>query len=547
MKLASPEKIARYRELGHWQDKSLYQMFADVAAAAPDQEALVDPINRAEVDGAEMQRLSWAECRLRADAMAAGLLQHGVRPGDIVLVQAPNISELVLFYLACARIGAVVSPAPVQYGAHELNGIIDSLGPRACCGVALADGNPVAALSVAAERGIDGFTLGQLNADPHSEELAGTAHPDADDCFTICWTSGTTGTPKGVPRSHNHWFAQGPAMYHGLGMGTGDRMLSPFPFINMAAIGGSLMGWLMGGGTLILHHPFDLAVFLRQVAQEKPNVTLLPPAVLNLLLKDPKLSAMVDFSGLSAVGSGSAPLSPWMVREWQERGVPVVNIFGSNEGAALLTSPTDVPDPEIRATSFPRFGQVEGQWTNPISQVMETRLVAPATGETVTGPGEVGELYIRGPNVFEGYWRMTEEESRELGLFDPDGYFRTGDLFEIAADDPSLMRFVARAKDIIIRGGMNVSMEEVDGLLADHPDLVEAATFPVADEILGERIGVAVVPRPGQTPDLDAITDHLKTKGLAVFKLPEVMVVKSTLPRNAMNKVLRHLLAEETD
>lgn len=550
MKLAGAEKIARYRQAGFWQDRTVYQM-AVVAAQGQTGEALVDPINRNDLDGQPPARLSWPQVMASARQMAAVLTEQGVGADDVVIVQAPNIHELVLLYLAVARIGAIISPVPVQYSAHELTGIFAAVKPRACIGARLANGDYVPLLDHARDHGAavlclnrptQGPVTGLRNEDVNLDILNGVNHPSADDCFTLCWTSGTTGTPKGVPRSHNHWHAQGPAMYHGLSMGMGDRMLSPFPFVNMAAIGGSLMGWILGQGTLILHHPFDLATYLQQVAMEKPTVTLLPPAILNLLLKDPALSKQADLTGLRAVGSGSAPLSPWMVQEWQDRGVAVVNIFGSNEGAALLTAPADVPDANLRATCFPRFGQDGTQWDNPISRTTETRLLDPASGAVINRPGQIGELYIRGPNVFEGYWRMDDSETAAEKLFDEDGFFRTGDLFEISRDDPRLMRFVARCKDIVIRGGMNISMEEVDGLLTDHPDLLEAATYAVDDEILGEKLAVAVVAKSGVAITLDDVNAHLRGKGLAVFKLPEVFKMVNQLPRNAMNKIVRHEL-----
>ncbi|MFI6512598.1 AMP-binding protein [Streptosporangium sp. NPDC050855] len=134
------------------------------------------------------------------------------------------------------------------------------------------------------------------------------------------------------------------------GLVAGDVLLDPFPMVNMAGIGGMFLPWLRTGGLLIQHHPFDLATFLRQIAGERVTYTLAPPALLTLLLHDAELLAAADLSSLRLVGSGSAPLSPAMVRGWQDdHGIGIVNFFGSNEGIALLSAPDDVPDPEQRA------------------------------------------------------------------------------------------------------------------------------------------------------------------------------------------------------
>ena len=188
---------------------------------------------------------------------------------------------------------------------------------------------------------------------------------DADDIFTICWTSGTTGVPKGVPRSHNHWVAIAPGTYIAARLQDGDVMLNPFPLINMASIGGITMSWLRVAGTMVLHHPFDPQVYLGQIATERPSFTIAPPAVLNMLLQNEELLSTVDLSSLRTIGSGSAPLAPAMVEGFHERlNLPVINIFGSNEGMTLITGPDDVPDPVERASYFPTCSKAIGKLPN---------------------------------------------------------------------------------------------------------------------------------------------------------------------------------------
>jgi acyl-CoA synthetase (AMP-forming)/AMP-acid ligase II len=231
-----------------------------------------------------------------------------------------------------------------------------------------------------------------------------------------------------------------------------------------------------------------------------------------------------------------------MVRSWQEEyGIEVVNIFGSNEGMAFASSARDVPDPERRATLFPRFG-VEGiAWSNRIAARIRTRLVDPASGLTISGPGQPGEMQIAGPNVIDGYFEAPET-NREV--FTPDGFFRTGDLFEIAGDgeDSRYYRFVGRCKDIIVRGGMKISPEELDTLLAAHPRIAEVAVVGYPDAVLGERICAVVVPRPGETVSLADLVAFLESSQVARIKFPEKLALVAALPRNPLGKVQRAAL-----
>jgi acyl-CoA synthetase len=293
---------------------------------------------------------------------------------------------------------------------------------------------------------------------------ARSAEVSASDIFTVCWTSGTETEPKGVPRTHDLWTAIAYATTDAAELHEGDVLLTPFPLVNMSGIGGMLVPWLQTGGTLVMHQPMSLPVFLQQVVTEGINYTVAPPVLLNLLLADPATLAEVDLSSLRTIGSGSAPLSPAMVRGWKERhGIDIVNFFGSNEGIALVGGPRDIPDPGERARTFPRFGTPGIEWSNRVARGLRIKLVDPVTGEPVTEPGQPGELLITGPTVFAGYWRRDDLAAK---AFDDEGYFRTGDLFEIV--DDAHYRFVGRARDLIIRGGMKIAPEEIEALLAGH-------------------------------------------------------------------------------
>ncbi len=522
-------KAAACRAAGWWGETTLWQMFADAAAQGGAQEALIDPPNREALDGQPPRRLSWRACAAEAEALAGRLHAAGVAPGAALILQGPNVAELVLALLACFRLGAIASPVALQYDRAELARIAADLGEAAFLGLGEVRGLGIAAR---ARAGLCGAVPVHDSSGLPPPAPLPLPPADADAPATVVWTSGTTGRSKGVPRSHNHWRAVGRRAGAGLGVVPGDRILCPFPFINMAAIGGCLMSWIATRGTLILHHPFELPVFLEQVARERPTVAIAPPTILNMLLKETERPGGLrpDFASVRRMGSGSAPLAPWMVAGWQARGLAVINLFGSNEGTAIIASPETVPDPELRATCFPIADD---------PAALETWLADPETGRPVTEPGRPGELMVRGPTVFEGYLGMEAGEAEAGRLFDAAGFFRTGDLFAHVEGAPGLVRFIARTKEIIIRGGVNISMPELEAHLAGHPQVAEAAAFPVPDAILGERIGVAVVAREGAAPGREVLVQHLKALGVSALMWPEEVLAVGALPRNAMGKVLR--------
>lgn len=553
--------IEDYTAKGWWGQETPDLLLRHAAAECPERLALIDPPNRPDVVGGAALRLTWAEVEARVDALAAAMHATGLRADDIVVVQLPNIAELALAYLALGRLGAIVSPVPVQYGPHELNNIQAELLARAFLSLGSlkgrdllaehADGFPGCLLySLASPSAAQAIDIGAyaLSAEQRNawRDYRQTFAPDANDIFTICWTSGTTGTPKGVPRSANHWLAITRASGDLAELRDGDALLNPFPMVNMGGLGGFFFNWLKYRATLVLHHPLDLAVFLRQLEAERINYTIAPPALLNMLLREEQLLAGIDLSHLRAIGSGSAPLAPWMIRGYEDKhGIAILNNFGSNEGMCLACGPQDVADPALRGELFPRFGVAGYEWSNSVAATLATRLIDPDTGATIEEPGVPGELLFKGPTVFDGYWNAPQANAQ---VFTQDGYFRSGDLFEIAgpADDPRYYRFVGRRKDIIVRGGMNISPAELDTLLAGHPDLADAAVFGAPDPVLGERIAVAVVVKPGHRVALEDIVAFLQEKGVATFKLPEMLHVFPELPRNALDKVLRHELVAAT-
>lgn len=561
MILIPKQKIDDYVSKGWWNEETLGERFIATARRKPDTPAVADPPNRPRITGEQPQHWTWNELLLAVGRMAACLHELGLRKDDIVVVQMPNCVELHAIYLACACTGIIASPVPMQYRSHEITHIVGTTGASAAITtaksgqhqpakewvehfasqlrvLAFGENPPDGALALvdrlAATRA---WSAEELSA--HIKEIGLTAH----DVLTVCWTSGTEARPKGVPRSHNEWMIVARNVVEAGQLEDGARMTIPFPFVNMAGISTSLAAWLQVGGELHHHHPFDIDVFISQLRDHPTDYTVAPPAILTMLLKNPEKLQGVELGRLKRIGSGGGPLASWLVEQFaQQFGIEIVNYFGSNEGAALTSCPLDVPDRHERAQYFPRFGVPELSWALSNAKRISTRLVDLDTGEDIQEPGRVGELRFQGPTIFSGYFNAPELTER---AFDEQNYYRTGDLFEIAGDRNQYYRFAGRHKDIVIRGGMNISCEEVEGLLLSYPKLKEVAVIGVPDDVLGERLCAVVVPRGDQTITLEELVDFLRnSQQLAVFKLPEKLALLDELPRNPVGKVLKRELRQ---
>ncbi len=558
MILYPADLITEFEQRGWWRDRTLADVFFANAAQHPNRLAIVDAPNREALIGSTPRRLDYATLALEVRDTAARLARAGVWQDDVVVLQLPNTVELAVMYLACATLGAIASPMPVQYRAHEMREVFGTLGRkiRAVVSTATFKGSPLAEplfkvaksvlpdarlLHVASDREVaDGMPLAAFPAAPLAPCSAG-----GNDVCTICWTSGTVAQAKGVPRTHNNWLLSGEGLVEVAGLADGDRVLCPFPMVNMGGIASSLTTWLTIAGTLVLHHPLDVDLCLKQIQDEQVNFTVLGPSLLNSVLQDEALLTRYDLRSLRCIFSGSAPLSPWMVEQVYVRlGIEIVNSFGCSEGLSMHATARDVPDPRERAVLFPRLGH-DARWQSRLAQRMITRLVDPVTEVEITDAGVPGELRVRGPSVFSGY---IGRSALNTAAFDAQGWFRTGDMFEIAPDAKGALayyRFVERLKDLIIRGGINIAPAELEALLLTHPQVRDAAVVGYPDDILGERVCAVVVPAPGSAPDLAEIHRHLKDSGLARFKWPERLVLRDTLPRNPMGKVLKRELRQD--
>lgn len=562
--------IARYTTAGWWGQTTVDDLFHACVLTRPDHVALIDAPNRPSFAFGQPLELTFVQVDAAVNALAAELYRCGVRKDSVVVVQLPNIAEIVIAFLACARMGAIVSPVLMAYGERDLRRIVGHLRPHCILALtAFKDQRPAETLTrICAEMPETSTTvltfgdspakgnhLGDITQfKPDASDLKrdlGSLEIDANDIVTMHWTSGTTGDPKCVPRSHNHWHGTGTCCTDAGGLKYGDRILAPMQMVHTAGYSGLFMPWLEIQGSLVLHQPFDMAIFLDQLEKLRVNHTVAAPAMLNALLRDNVLDNR-DVSALRSILCGSAPLDSWMIEGYKKRyGIEIINAFGSTEGLTLLSSPAIADDAHRRARYFPRFrgtarkSSTGRSWGVRIAAGVECKLVDVATRAEIHEAHHPGEYVFKSPALFPGYW--TKDGALDRGDFDADGYFRTGEIFEIAGDgeDADHYHYIDRLKDVINRGGVKIPAGELEAAIQALPGVREAAAVGYPDERLGERICAAVALAPGAHLTLDSLIAGLKSAGVAKFMWPERLEIVTALPRNTTGKVLKRDLLKD--
>lgn len=562
MKVSSSRDIARYTELGWWGTTTLYDVFREAAARDPNATALIDPPDRAAFTDGEPRRLAWHEVQDKVDRLASFFLRLGLRRDDRLVVQLPTVHEFLITYLACFRLGTIAVPVPTQYREHELDFIIEHTGARAflsMCRIGKGDHARIAMSAQKRHATLEHVLLFGAQVPRGAVALDCVMEPapdpaalaeadagslvDANDIATILWTSGTESRPKAVPRTHNQWLASRRLMSDAAQLESGCRILSPRMLNTMGGVSGSVVTWLDRAATMALHQPLKVDIMLRQIEDERIEFTSGPPALLHELLKYPDRMAALGASSLRYISSGSAALPGSLIKTFQSRfGIEILNFYGSTEGASLAATALDMPDAELRGKYFMRYGVPQCRSPLTSARHVETRLIDPGTGRVIDEPGIPGELHTRGPQVFSQYFHMPEATARTL---DADGFYRTGDLFRIAGDQGQYLEFVGRTKDIIVRGGVNISAQEIESLLIEHPAVASVAVVGYPDAKLGEKVCAAIVPKAGETPGLEEMCQYLRDScQVAVYKLPQRLITLSELPRNAAGKVLKSTLRD---
>jgi len=437
---------------------------------------------------------TWADVDARVDAFAEQVRALGVRPGDRVAIVLPNGVGFAVAFWGVLRAEAVVVPVNPAYTPREMAHILTDSG-----------------------------AVATVTAEGPARIADAAAEPVDRDTAVICYTSGTTGVPKGALLTHGnflanlHAFAGLPA----LRLTADDVLLGLLPFFHIFGLNVILNAAALHGAEVLVMDRFSPTGSLHAMAEHGVTVAYGAPPVFAAWCAVPAGQAP-PLPRLRAAVSGADSLPERVWHAFAERyGVPIQESYGLTETAPGLTSNAAAPSPRAGTVGMPLPG-------------VEVRVLAP--DGTELGPGQVGEITARGPNVFRGYHGHGAATAEVL---DPDGWFRTGDLGEWDADAYLVIK--GRLKDLVIVSGFNVYPREVEAVLLEHPGIADAAVVGVPDGRTGERVRAVVVPAPGASLTADAVLDHCRER-LARYKLPREVVVAEAIPRRSTGKVERTAL-----
>jgi 2-furoate---CoA ligase len=489
-----------------------------------------DPRAEALVDGDV--RLTWTDVRDRVARVAGGLAGLGVDEGDRVVALLANRHEAVLLYWACQWLGAWFVPLnfrltvdEVAYCAEDAGAKLIAYEPAARAGRTVAERLGVAAVAVAGE---------QEDAAPFARLADAEPRPAAEDLdpgsiSLMLYTSGTTGRPKGVPRSHRADRAGGlaQALHHGLA--PGDRTLGVMPLYHTMGLH-SMVAMALVGGCFVCLPKWDAADALALVASERLTSLYLAPTLYHDLLAH-EACRRTDFSRLRSVGYAGSPMTPTLARRCAEALAPEVffNHYGSTE--IYLWS--------IHRDQRAKPGCAGRPGVN--SRLRLVALDADAGPDEVVTPGEEGQIIcdLRSDEAFGGYWQRPDADAENIRA----GWYFTGDVGRL--DEDGDLWVVGRTDDMIISGGENIQPIEVEDLLLRHPGVEEAVVVGVPDERWGQRVVAHVVAAQGELDPGELDRFCREDGGLAAFKRPREYRFRDDLPKSATGKVLRRELRDE--
>jgi malonyl-CoA/methylmalonyl-CoA synthetase len=457
--------------------------------------------------------------------IAHALVAAGCRKGDRVAVQTAKHWQALALYLACLRAGLVYLPLNTGYQRGELDFFFTDAEPRV-----IVCGPENLGLVATLARGATVLTL-----DARGGELAdraagypatfATVESAPDDLAAILYTSGTTGRSKGAMLTHRNLATNALALVDAWGFTRGDILLHALPIYHVHGLFVAIHCVLLSGSHMLWLPKFDAA----EVIGLLPRATVMMgvPTFYSRLVSEPTFTRELCHTVRLFV-SGSAPLLPETFDAFRARtGQTILERYGMTETGMNTSNPL-------------AGARVAGTVGKPLSGI-EMRIVG-EDGAPLP-PAQVGDVQVRGPNVFAGYWRMPEKTREE---FTADGYFKTGDMGEWVADGPGqgYLRLVGRAKDLIITGGLNVYPKEIEERIDAINGVVETAIIGVPDPDFGECVTAVVVARAGHALTERAIIAALKGE-IASFKVPKRVHFVAGLPRNAMGKVQKNLLRQQ--
>lgn len=473
------------------------------------------PARPAVIFGAE--QVSYAELDARIRGVAAQLHTMGVTEGDRVAVCCSNRVEMLELVFACAHLGAILVPVNIRLSAPEVRFQLEDCEPS----LVLAD---AARTELIASAGKTPETLDRLASRAHAArpqaralEVAPNGGPDQP--LLLVYTSGTTGTPKGavlLQRSLHYTVLN--ALAHE-GFGSGSIVVSVLPLFHVGGLNIQTIPCLYAGGTVVLAETFDPEGLLALMRRYRPTHLLLVPAAMSALLAAPSLVAP-DLASLGALNCGSSLVPEGLIRRFNTLGVRVVQVYGATE-----TGPTAVVLDYADADRVGSCGKP--------AQHCELRVVDLSGSDAA--PGETGELWLRGPNLFSHYWQCPAETGRAFS----DGWYMTGDLGHL--DEDGFVYISGRRRELIISGGENVYPAEVERVVGEHPSVAQVAVVGRPDPRWGEVPVAFVVPAAGASVEV-ALLDEWCRNRLARYKRPRAWIAVDELPRTSLGKVQKHML-----
>jgi cyclohexanecarboxylate-CoA ligase len=523
----------RFRKAGYWLDKTVDQLLAEAIAKAPDKISIV--ADRADRDQA--QRLTYRELGNRVERVANSLRALGICPGDFVTVQLPNWWEFVVTSLACGRVGAIINPVMPILRERELLYILNFCKAKVFIVPKLYRGFDYAAMAegmradlphlkhliVVDGDGATNFDRMLVSGDAVAQSASAFAGLHPDGMAVLMFTSGTTGEPKGVIHTSNSLVGCSKALTERFGLDTNDVLLVASPVGHMTGYAAIVLLSLYLGGTMVLQDVWEPKHGVSLMAREGVTYTAAATPFLTDICDTVKAGAPRP-TALRSFLCGGAPIPSILIeRAASELGIKVCSLWGMTETlAATLTEPARAADKSPTTDGRPLEG-------------MEVRIVD-FDGKSVP-VGQSGRLLVRGCQMFREYYKKPE-----LPTFDAEGWFDSGDLAYM--DDEGYIRISGRVKDVLIRGGENVPVVEIENLLYKHPAVAAVAVVGMPDARMGERGCAFIVPRPGHSFDLAAMQAYLSECKMTKQFWPERVEIVAELPRTASGKIQKFKLKD---
>ncbi|EEQ7453087.1 medium-chain fatty-acid--CoA ligase [Escherichia coli] len=526
------QRRAAYRQQGLWGDASLADYWQQTARAMPDKIAVVDN------HGASY---TYSALDHAASCLANWMLAKGIESGDRIAFQLPGWCEFTVIYLACLKIGAVSVPLLPSWREAELVWVLNKCQAKMFFAPTLFKQTRPVDLILPLQNqlpqlqqivGVDklapatsSLSLSQIIADNTSLTTAITTH--GDELAAVLFTSGTEGLPKGVMLTHNNILASERAYCARLNLTWQDVFMMPAPLGHATGFLHGVTAPFLIGARSVLLDIFTPDACLALLEQQRCTCMLgATPFVydlLNLLEKQP-----ADLSALRFFLCGGTTIPKKVARECQQRGIKLLSVYGSTESSPHAVVNLDDPLSRFMHTDGYAAAGVE------IKVVDDARKTLP--------PGCEGEEASRGPNVFMGYFDEPELTARAL---DEEGWYYSGDLCRM--DEAGYIKITGRKKDIIVRGGENISSREVEDILLQHPKIHDACVVAMPDERLGERsCAYVVLKAPHHSLSLEEVVAFFSRKRrVAKYKYPEHIVVIEKLPRTASGKIQKFLLRKD--